>query len=60
MGKISNFIKESRQEFAKVNWPTGKEAVKMVFMVIGICLIVSLFLGAVDYGFVTLIRYIVS
>ena len=60
MGKISNFLKESRQELSKVNWPTGREAIKMVFIVIGLCLIVSFFLAAVDYGFLTSIKYLLS
>jgi len=60
MSKISNFLKESRQEFAKVNWPTIPEAVRMVFIVVAICLIVSLFLAAVDYGFLELISRLLS
>ncbi|OGY59536.1 MAG: preprotein translocase subunit SecE [Candidatus Colwellbacteria bacterium RIFCSPLOWO2_01_FULL_48_10] len=58
MSRLKNFINESRQEFGRINWPTRAETVKMVLMVIGISAVVSLFLGAVDLGFVEFIRYI--
>ena len=60
MSKIKNFIKESKQEFGKVNWPTIPEAVRMVFIVAGLCLIVAIFLAAVDHGFLNAIKYILS
>jgi len=51
MHKLKRFIKESKQEFAKVNWPTRAEAIRMVIIVIVISVIVAIFLGAVDLGF---------
>lgn len=49
LGKLKVFLSESREEFKRVNWPTRKEAVKMVFIVIALSLIVAAFLGAMDY-----------
>lgn len=60
MAKIKNFLKESKQEFSKINWPTRAEAFRMVFIVIVLSLVVAFFLGAVDYVFVNIIKYILS
>jgi preprotein translocase SecE subunit len=49
--RINSFLKESRQEFQHVNWPTRKETTRMVVIVICISLAVAAFLGAVDYFF---------
>lgn len=60
MQKLTKFLKESRQELAKVNWPTRKEAIHMVLIVIAISVIVALFLGAIDLGFLTGIQQILK
>ncbi len=54
-GKVKNFIDEARQEFKRVNWPTRAETMRMTGMVIGISVAVALFLGALDFLFVSLL-----
>ena len=56
LGRLKLFLLESREEFKRVNWPTRKEAIKMVFIVIAFSLIVAAFLGAMDFIFIYLLE----
>ncbi len=51
MNKLWTFVKESRAELKKVNWPTRAQTMKFTGVVIGVSLGVALFLGALDYLF---------
>lgn len=51
MNKIITFIKESRAELRKVNWPTKAQTIKYTGLVIGLSLAVAIFLGLLDYLF---------
>ncbi len=51
MNKIWQFVKESRAELNKVNWPTKQQTIKFTSVVIGVSLAVAIFLGALDYLF---------
>ena len=42
-------------EMRKVAWPTRQETVRLTLIVLGICLIMGLILGAIDYGFSELV-----
>jgi preprotein translocase subunit SecE len=42
-------------ELKKVVWPTRQETTRLTLIVIGLCVVMGLILGAVDYGFSTLI-----
>jgi preprotein translocase subunit SecE len=53
--RITNFLKETRVELKKVNWPTRKETVKYTLIVIGLSFAVALFLGGLDFLFTLLI-----
>ncbi|OWK27245.1 MAG: preprotein translocase subunit SecE [Parcubacteria group bacterium GW2011_GWA2_38_13b] len=48
---IINFLKETKIELKKVNWPTKPELVKYTLLVIGMSLGVAFFLGGLDFGF---------
>ena len=54
------FLRESRMELKKVKWPTRKELLASTAMVIFLVLIVSFFLGVIDFGLVKIIRNIVG
>jgi len=56
MNKLWQFVKESRAELRKVNWPTRAQTVKFTSVVIGVSLAVAVFLGALDYMFEYLSR----
>lgn len=51
LDRLRLFLKESRQEFRHINWPTREEAVRLTSIVIGLCLVTALFLGVFDYLF---------
>jgi preprotein translocase subunit SecE len=54
------FLRESRSELKKVKWPTKKELLASTAMVIFLVLVVSLFLGLIDFGLIKIIRNIVG
>lgn len=57
--KLVNYLKETRVEMRKVNWPTRKEAIRYTVMVIAISIGVSLVLGALDYLFTNILKLFV-
>ena len=48
---IINFLKETKIELKKVNWPAKPELIKYTLIVIGMSLGVAFFLGGLDFGF---------
>jgi len=42
-------------ELKKVVWPTRQETTRLTLIVIGLCLVMGVILGAVDYGFSELV-----
>ncbi len=42
-------------ELRKVTWPSRRDTVRLTIMVIIVCGVVGLFLGALDYGFAELV-----
>jgi preprotein translocase subunit SecE len=48
--KATKFIVEIKQELAKVAWPSNIELRDSTVVVIVLSLILSLFIGVVDYG----------
>jgi preprotein translocase subunit SecE len=55
LNKITNFLKETRVEMKKVNWPTRKETIKYTLIVIGLSFVIAFFLGGLDLLFTFLI-----
>ncbi len=55
-GKLISFVKEVKTEMKKVNWPTRQETIKYSFIVMGVSLAVSFFLGGLDFIFTTIIN----
>ena len=54
------FLRESRVELKKVKWPTRKELLASTAVVIGLTLVISLFLGLIDFGLIKIIKNIVG
>jgi len=50
MKKFFKFLVESKEELTKVVWPTRKEAIAMTTVVLVICVVVGVYLGAIDYA----------
>lgn len=60
MNRIKTFFKEAKQEFGHINWPTKAETIRMVIIVISISLVMAIYLGALDYGFLQGIRVLLK
>ncbi len=58
--KITNFLQQTKAELKKVTWPTKDQTVKLTIVVILISLVVSLYLGSLDYIFNKLLKYVVE
>lgn len=54
------FLRESHEEFKRINWPTRKEALRMVLIVVAISVTVAIFLGGADFIFLILLKRIIS
>ena len=54
------FLKEVRQELAKVIWPTWDELVGSTIIVLIIIEAFSIYLGALDFGFRVLSGYVLN
>ena len=49
------FFSDIVGELKKVVWPTRQETTRLTLIVIGLCLVMGLILGAVDFGFSELV-----
>ncbi|MCL4400196.1 preprotein translocase subunit SecE [Patescibacteria group bacterium] len=57
--KIGNFVRESKQELKKVNWPTREETIRYTLFVIGFSVLLAAFLGVLDFVFIQILQRIV-
>ncbi len=60
IGKISNFLKQTKAELKKVTWPTKDQTIRLTIVVILVSLVVSLYLGSLDYIFNQILKYVVE
>jgi preprotein translocase subunit SecE len=58
--KAGQFFREAKMELKKVKWPTRKELLASTAVVIVLTLIISFFLGLVDFGLIKIIKNIVG
>ena len=56
MNKITQFLKEAKQELIKVEWPSRQKTINYTAIVIGISVAVALFLGGWDWIFSTILK----
>ena len=54
--RLKIFLKEVRLEMSKVTWPTRAELKDSTIVVIISCLVISVFIGAVDWVLYSLVR----
>jgi preprotein translocase SecE subunit len=60
MKKIINFIKNSKKEFEKVEWPSKKETLRLTGYVIGVSLSIGLLVMGLDYIFKAGLNYLIA
>ena len=58
--KSMQFLREVKIELKKVTWPSRKQTIGSTVVVIILVIIISLFLGMVDFGLSSLIRVILQ
>lgn len=56
LSALGAFIKESRAEAKKVDWPTRQQTMRNTFVVIVFSVAVAVFLSAFDFLFTTLLE----
>ncbi|MEK7505980.1 MAG: preprotein translocase subunit SecE [Patescibacteria group bacterium] len=57
--RIKLFLTESKQELKRVNWPRREETVRYTIFVIVLSLVISAFLGILDYIFIQILQKII-
>lgn len=60
MNRFINFIRESRAELKKVEWPAKQEVINSTVVVLVSLLVVSLLLGGMDLFLTLVIRLFVG
>jgi len=58
LAKTTQFLREVKIELKKVTWPSRKETLASTAVVIVLVFIISAFLGLVDMGLSSLIRFV--
>ena len=58
--KTKRFLREVKVELKKVTWPSRKQTLGSTAVVIALVMIISLFLGVVDFGISNLIRIVLQ
>jgi preprotein translocase subunit SecE len=58
--KVVQFLKEAKVELNKVTWPSSKQTLASTSVVIIVVIIVSAFLGIVDFGLAKVIRLVLG
>lgn len=56
--KSIQFLREVKTELKKVTWPSRKQTIGSTVVVIILVMIISLFLGTVDFGLSSLVRIV--
>ncbi len=54
------FLREVRSELKKVNWPSRKQVIGSTAVVLVMVLLVSFFLGVVDFGLSSIVQFIIG
>ncbi len=59
MSRLSTYFKETRAELKHVAWPTRRQAIMYTIVVIVISIITSVYLGAFDFLFTTVLKLVI-
>ena len=52
---LARYLRDSRSELRKVNWPTREQTTNLTVVVCVVCVVIALFLGGIDYVFAQLV-----
>ena len=57
---VGLFLRQAKVELKKVKWPTRKELIASTVVVIVLTMLVSFYLGLVDFGLIKIIKHVVG
>jgi len=57
MGRVTQYIRDTKGELKHVSWPTQKQTLVFTVLVIAISIVVSLYLGLFDFIFTTALDF---
>lgn len=60
VNRVRGFFEESYNELKKVSWPPKKETLRAAYAVIVFVIILSFFLGIVDYFLAKIVNWVVG
>jgi len=58
--KVKTFLKEAKVELRKVAWPSRKQTLTSTSVVILLVVVVSIFLGIIDFGIAHLLKWVLG
>jgi len=58
--QAAQFLREVKTELKKVTWPGRKQTMSSTGVVVGLVILISLFLGLVDYVLSHFVRFLIS
>jgi preprotein translocase subunit SecE len=58
--KIRQFLEEARAELKKVTWPTRKQTLASTSVVLIVVIVVSMYLGLVDFTLAKIIKVLLG
>lgn len=58
--KTGIFLTDAKAELKKVTWPAPKQALASTSVVIVLVIIISIFLGLIDFGLAKLVRLVLG
>ncbi|MEI6528634.1 MAG: preprotein translocase subunit SecE [bacterium] len=60
MSKLGEYLKETKGELQHVSWPTKRQAVIFTVIVIVFSLVISIYLGALDFLFTMILKLFIK
>lgn len=58
--KVTNFLREVKQELSKVSWSNRQELIGSTMVVIVVTTLLALFIGLIDLGLTRILRLVFS
>jgi preprotein translocase SecE subunit len=60
MNALTTYLQNVRMEMTHVVWPTTRQAITYTVIIIAVSAIVALIIAGLDYGFTSVVNYVVS
>ena len=57
---VGLFLRQAKVELKKVKWPTRKELIASTVVVIVLTILVSFYLGLIDFGLIKIIKHVIG